>query len=180
MADQETRQILDEAIVKALEYENRVRDVYRDACEQTSDPTGRKVFEVLAEEEQGHVDYLEAKLETLRTTGEVAASRIETALPSSEAIEAGIAKLKSTLSGAAERKSHEQEESLLRKALAVEEETSQFYRRMVSDLPPQGQAFFGPFLAIEEGHVAIVQAELDSLTGMGFWFDFQEFDLETG
>ena len=36
----------------------------------------------------------------------------------------------------------------------------------------------GADLEIEEGHVAIVQAELDSLQGMGFWFDMQEFNLE--
>jgi hypothetical protein len=35
-------------------------------------------------------------------------------------------------------------------------------------------------MAIEDGHVAIVQAELDSVTQMGFWFDYREFDLEAG
>ena len=39
---------------------------------------------------------------------------------------------------------------------------------------------FGRFLEIEQGHQAIVRAEIDALTGMGFWFDFQEFDLEAG
>ena len=27
---------------------------------------------------------------------------------------------------------------------------------------------------------AMVQAQIDSLSGMGFWFDFMEFDLEAG
>jgi peptide deformylase len=37
---------------------------------------------------------------------------------------------------------------------------------------------FARFLEIEEGHARIVQAEIDTLTGMGFWFDVQEFRLE--
>jgi hypothetical protein len=34
-------------------------------------------------------------------------------------------------------------------------------------------------LEIEEGHQAIVKAENDALNGMGVWFDFIEFDLES-
>jgi hypothetical protein len=34
------------------------------------------------------------------------------------------------------------------------------------------------FLEIEDGHLAIVQAQLDSVQGMGFWFDIAEFRLE--
>lgn len=39
---------------------------------------------------------------------------------------------------------------------------------------------FRHFLEIEDGHTAIVQAEIDALEGNGFWFDFAEFDLEAG
>jgi hypothetical protein len=31
---------------------------------------------------------------------------------------------------------------------------------------------------IEEGHQAIVQAEIDSVSGMGVWFDTMELSLE--
>lgn len=176
MASQETAKILEQAILRALEYEHKVRDLYDEAAKQTKDAVGKKVFDVLAEEEQGHVDYLEAKLETLRTTGEVTPGELGTKLPTSEAIKAGIETLQAKLAPTRDRAT---EEALLRKALAMEEETSGFYFKMVSELPKEGQAFFSPFLAIEEGHVAIVQAEIDAVTGLGFWFDYQEFDLET-
>jgi hypothetical protein len=39
---------------------------------------------------------------------------------------------------------------------------------------------FQRFVEIEQGHLAIVQAEIDSVSGLGFWFDMREFDLETG
>jgi len=177
MANPITITLIEQAMVKALTYENQVRDVYREACGLTKDPIGLKIFGVLAEEEQSHVDYLEAKLEALRSSGEVVAGELRTALPSPEVIRAGIAALRSELTPVADR---ETEQSLLLKAVSMEKETSDFYHAMVRELPPEGQAFFRPFLAIEDGHVVIVQAELDSVTGLGFWFDYQEFDLEAG
>ena len=66
---------------------------------------------------------------------------------------------------------------MLRKALEAERKTSGFYGQMVSELPPEGQKLFERFLTIENGHLAIVQAEIDSLTGTGAWFDFLEVKL---
>ena len=62
----------------------------------------------------------------------------------------------------------------------MEIQTSNFYREMVSKLPAEHQPMFQRFMEIEEGHEAIVKAEIDNARGLGFWFDFQEFDLEAG
>ena len=40
------------------------------------------------------------------------------------------------------------------------------------------QKMFARFVEIEEGHQAIVKAEIDAVSGSGFWFDFNEFSLE--
>jgi hypothetical protein len=40
------------------------------------------------------------------------------------------------------------------------------------------RAFYGELVVIEEGHVKIIQAEIDSLSGTGFWLDYQEISLE--
>ena len=69
---------------------------------------------------------------------------------------------------------------MLEKALEVEYETSDFYKRMVLELPVEGQELFVRFVEIEEGHKAIVQAEIDSVTGLGYWFDMPEFNLASG
>jgi rubrerythrin len=143
---------------------------------QAVDEVGRKVFKVLADEEQGHVAYLEAKLAALRKDGAIEPGGLRTAIPPKDAIAAGVRALERKLDAGARNP----EVELLRRALAVEQETSAFYRKLVGELPAEGQAFFRGFVAIEEGHVAIVQAEIDALTGTGFWFDFQEFDLEAG
>jgi hypothetical protein len=39
---------------------------------------------------------------------------------------------------------------------------------------------FSRFLEIEKGHQAIVEAEMNSVSGLGVWFDMEEFDLEAG
>ncbi len=169
-------QTIEQAIETAIKYENRVRDVYKDAVCKTNDEIGQRVFGVLAKEEQGHVDYLEHMLSKVRAGEAVVPGELTSALPTKAAIEAGVKKLTKQLQSTC----LDAEVELLRKALHVEEETSAFYRKVVGDLPPEGQALFSPFIAIEDGHVAIVQAEIDSITGMGFWFDYQEFDFEMG
>jgi rubrerythrin len=168
--------VIEQAILKALEYEGRVRDTYQEAVSASTDATGQKIFQVLADEEQGHVDYLEHKLKLWRDKGELSSSDLSTVLPSKEEVAQGIKQLKKQLEGTA----GEGEVALLQRALAVEEETSAFYRKVAAELPDAGRAFFAPFVTIEEGHVAIVQAELDSVQNLGFWFDYQEFDLEAG
>ena len=51
---------------------------------------------------------------------------------------------------------------------------------MVEELPEGARPLFRRFLEIEDGHLAMVQAEIDTLAGTGFWFDVQEFSLEVG
>jgi rubrerythrin len=166
---------VEEAINTAIEYETRVRDVYAGAVERTTDPVGKRIFKVLAGEEQHHLEYLQAKLDQWRTTGKVTAEGLKTSIPSKEVLEAGVKRLETHLStqdrGVAELQ-------ILKRALEVESETGSFYKKMVRELPAEGQELFSRFVEIEEGHLAIVQAELDYASGTGFWFDFQEFDLE--
>jgi hypothetical protein len=49
---------------------------------------------------------------------------------------------------------------------------------MVSTLDGEGQQLFKRFVEIEEGHEAIVQAEIDCVSNSGFWMDTMEFGLE--
>jgi rubrerythrin len=67
---------------------------------------------------------------------------------------------------------------MLRKALELEIETSNFYQRMVDEMGDHGK-MFEHFMRIEEGHKAIVQAEIDYLNNTGYFFDFQEFSMES-
>ena len=49
---------------------------------------------------------------------------------------------------------------------------------MVRTLDGDGRRLFERFVEIEEGHQAVVQAEIDSVSGMGVWFDTMELSLE--
>ena len=164
---------LEEAIKTAIKYETRVRDAYLDNVESIADETGRRVFKTLGDEEQGHLDFLEARLTEWQQTGNVSVSKLETLVPARDVIEEGVKKLDDHL---AER-DFGTEREMLRKALLMEQETSDFYRRIVAELGQDG-ALFQPFLEIEEGHEAIVRAELDYLNKTGHFFDFEEFNME--
>lgn len=164
---------LEEAIKTAIDYETKVRDAYLDNVDSIADETGKKVFKRLGDEEQGHLDYLNARLEEWHKTGKVSPTTLDTIVPAKEAIAEGVKRLDQHL---AER-DYGTEREMLRKALFLEQETSDFYRRMVEELGEDG-VLFKSFLEIEEGHEAIVQAELDYLNRTGMFFDFQEFGQE--
>lgn len=164
------------AITTALQFENRVVGVYEDAARNTLDPAGRTMFETLVKDERSHVKYLEYKLEEWKKTGRVTADKLATLIPPRARIEAGVKGLQDRVATA----SPEKELALLKRALDVEVAAGDFYRGVVRELPAEARPLFQRFVEIEEGHLAIVQAEIDSVSGLGFWFDMMEFDLETG
>ncbi|HUU03999.1 MAG TPA: hypothetical protein VM425_21360 [Myxococcota bacterium] len=167
---------IEQAIVTAIQYETRVRDIYRQGSESCGDETGSGILGVLADEEQQHLDYLSQKLDEWKQTGRVTPEVVKTVFPSREDVAESLKKLESRVSGV----DCADDTELLKQALKAEQETSNFYRQMVRELDEQGQALFEPFVEIEDGHIIIVQAELDNLKGLGYWFDYKEFDLEAG
>jgi len=169
----------EDAIRTAIDYEVKVRDIYVHAVASVTNPKGKKILEVLAQEEQHHVDFLEARLEEWIETEQVSFDRLGTAVPSRGSIQKSLKTLKREMT----RKdpsvvNQDDAVKIMERALAAEIETSNFYRRMVDEIEGEARAMFAKFLEIEEGHQAIVQAELDALSGMGFWFDMPEFNME--
>lgn len=166
---------IETAINTAIEYETRVRETFVEAMDEQVEPIGKRIYKLLADEEDGHVQFLRETLSSWKKTGRLSSEGLKTALPSSEAIQQGVAKLETAL----EKRGVDKEISLLKRAREVEMETSQFYRKMMTDLNEEGREFFSRFVEIEEGHLALVEAEIDALNRAGFWFDMSEFDLET-
>lgn len=164
----------DEAIQTAITYETKIRDLYQEAAESTRDPAGRRVFSLLAREEQGHLDYLKRKLEEWDRAGVVRIDDVASIVPPASAIREGMAALAQTMA----TEDRTDEKRMLAKALAVEIETSRFYERMVQEMADETRPMFARFLEIENGHIEIVQAELDYISRTGYWFDFKEFDME--
>jgi rubrerythrin len=165
---------IEDAITTGIEYEIQVRKVYSEAAKRFADPVARRVLGVLADEEDRHIEYLESRLEEWKRTGKVTAERLETAIPSKDAIDASVQRLTKKMA----QQDFSVELEMLKKALHLEMEATSFFKQMVTELRAEEQKLFGRFVEIEQGHEAIVQAEIDAITGLGFWFDYGEFKLE--
>ncbi len=165
---------LEEAIVSALDFEKKVRDHYSFAAQNGKDPAGKKFFALLAREEQGHVDYLEERLREFRSSGKVGGSELPTVIPKSDWTIEGSEKLEAS----AAKRDYSGDVERLFTALKLEDEATEHYKKLVAALGPEGKALFQRFLDIEEGHTALVQAEVDVATRTGFFYDFQEFNQE--
>jgi rubrerythrin len=166
---------LGEAIRTALEYETGVYQLYFDAIGATEDPIAKRIFGALCHEEKYHVAYLRHCLSEWERTGKLNAGELKTAIPAKNAIDKSLRDLRRTTKP---NPTFRPELDLLHKALEAEVKTSNFYKEMVRTLDGEGQKLFKRFVEIEEGHEAIVQAEIDSVSQMGFWFDTPEFRLE--
>ena len=166
-----------EALTVAIDYEHKVRDHYYKGKELILDPRGKSVFDTLAREEQGHVDYLESRLAEWHKTGKIQQPELRTILPPVEFINEAKKRFEK---GHDEALPVQAEMDLLKVALTLEKQASNFYAELVRTLPPADRTLFGRFMEIEQAHVLIVQAEIDAIAGHGHWFDFQEFRLEAG
>ncbi len=165
---------LDEAILTAIEYETRIRDHYLSSVDRIRNTAGRRIFEVLAGEEQGHIDYLLACLGRWRRDGVIGSIALPSALPSASE----LAKDLGPVEGLVPDPVLDDERQILNVALNMERETSDYYRRLVARLDGEHREFFARFIEIEDGHVAVVQAEIDYLSSNGCWFGFSEFNQE--
>ena len=165
---------IEEAIKTAIEYEVRIRDIYREATEAVDDEVGKRIFETLCKDEQHHVDYLQHKLKQLQDTGTIVHERLDYAIPSQEIVDREAEKVKSLVA----KDFLGIRRQMLSKALKMEIETSDFYQKMVNELLAEGRALFERFLEIENNHIKAVQFELDYLSKTGYWFDIKEFDME--
>lgn len=165
---------LEEAVRFALEFEGKVRDHYAEAAHKSADPAGKKFFALLAREEQGHVDFLQHKLEELKQNGAVSDDALPTVIPTSDWVVQGAEKLQHS----GERRDYTDDLERLYTALKLEDEATAHYQKLVETLGPEGQTLFQRFLDIEEGHTALVQTEIDVATKTGFFYDFPEFNQE--
>jgi rubrerythrin len=168
---------LKEALTTSINFEQKVHDHYAKGAQEILSPKGKKVFATLAKEEQGHLDYLKSRLAEWHANGKVSSPDLPTLLPSVNWIEEAKARM---ARGPAGTIAVEGELDLLKIDLDLERRTSGFYQQLVDTMKFEEREMFARFLEIEHGHLAIVQAEIDSLAGNGTWFDVMEFQLEAG
>ena len=165
---------IEEAIKTAIEFETRIRDIYQEATAAVADEVGKRIFETLCKDEHHHIDYLQHTLRQWQDTGTIVPARLDSVVPSQEIVNREAEKVKSLVA----KDFLGIKRQMLSKALETEIETSDFYQRMVNELPAEGRALFERFLEIENNHIKTFQFELDYLSKTGYWFDIKEFDME--
>lgn len=165
---------LETAIKTALDYEKKIRDIYREAAGEVEDPAGRRILQSLGDDEHSHVEYLESRLAAWRQTGRLSVEHMASIVISRDRLDAEGEKIEKDMAG----QDRGDEKRILSRALKAEIDTSDFYRRMTAEMSGSARDMFARFLEIEDGHIDVVQAELDYLSGSGYWLGIKEFDLE--
>ncbi len=163
-----------EALQIAMETEKKGYRFYRVAAQSSKDPKGQKVFEQLAKDEIEHMSVFAALYEAL--TNNEPWMTYEEALAKHGQVDP------ETLifpEGKVEAQEGFDDLKALEEALGFEKKAVGFYQEQVEKAGDDvARVFYKELVEIEQGHVMIIQAEIDSLTGTGFWLDYQEISLE--
>lgn len=162
-----------DALKLAIERERGANKFYRQAADMTQDPNGKRTFRWLAKEELRHLAKLRQQLKSVLDNNRWLEWRRRTApierteLPSpSEA--RGVVKL-----GAGEP-------DALRKAIESEREAIAFYHEAENSTPDlHGKAMFKALAREEEGHLTLLEEDLEWITKYRKYFTLHRFALRT-
>jgi rubrerythrin len=163
-----------EALQVALDTEKKGYMFYKIAAKSSKDPKGQEVFEHLAKDEIEHMGVIATVFESL--TNDEPWMTYEEAV-----IKYGETPKEKIIFPDVPEDAQEDFDDLkaLEEALEFEKKAVQFYTTQAQAAEGEkAQAFYQSLIEIEESHVQIIQAELDSLMGAGIWLGFQEISLE--
>jgi len=160
-----------DALKLAIERERGANRFYRQAASLTEDADGQKMFKWLAKEELRHLSKLRQQLRSVLDNDRwLEWRRMTTPLqkadlpPISEAT--GPAKI-----GAGER-------DALRQAIQSEREAITFYKEAEDSTPdPHGKTMFKALAREEEGHLALLEEELEWIIKSHKYFTLHRFAL---
>ena len=163
-----------EALQVALDTEKKGYRFYKIAAKSSKDPKGKEVFEHLAKDEVEHMGVIATMYESL--------TRDEPWMTYEEAVEKYGETPKEKIifpDVPEEAQENFNDITALEEALEFEKKAVSFYKKQAEESDTEkARIFYQSLIEIEEGHVQIIQAELDSLMGAGIWLGFQEISLE--
>jgi len=163
-----------EIFIEALQYEEKIRDLYLSGVDIVDDKRGKALFQSLADDEQSHIDFLNYSLDILKRYGTIEVDKLTTPIPTQEKILSSIetmkAKIPERMLGDVKR--------VLNSALQLELETSAYYLNASKKTEGIIKTILEKFVEIENRHVEVVQIELDCASKSGHWFNFMEISME--
>lgn len=161
-----------QAMRTAIDMEKSGHRFFSDAAATVTNEAGRKVFRRLASEEMVHLQVFE-KIFTALTQGtdwKKAVGQIEPVKRVPYFDEAKKQFKAADMSV---------ELDYLRKALDLERNAMTFFAKAAREAEtPEARDVFQSILAEEQSHYDLIQAEIDSINGSGYWFDVQEFYMD--
>jgi rubrerythrin len=163
------------ALNKAIKGEKTGLESYLKFARSTRSQSGKDMFIRLAQDEFGHMELLEKERNRLQQGKkwvgiDIAPSDIEEVVPRLSSQQAKIKAEQGT----------SDDLTALNIALDLERKAADFYMRQgnrESDVTAK-QIFFR-LAEMEESHYNLIQAEIDSINDIGFWFGIREFSLES-
>jgi rubrerythrin len=167
-------------VLKAIEIAIRIEkdglEFYTEAAKQVDDPHGKRMFKTLARDERVHMQLFENARQALLNRGTWLSPEEVEAISPKRLVPPPIFP---TGDQAKAVEIPEHQLAALRRGIQAEEDSIAFYSEQMEQTDdPDGKAMYAFLVEQEEGHRTILQGEYDYLTGSGFWFDVQEFNLE--
>lgn len=157
----------------AIEAEKESLRQYLNFAWQTKDTSGKNMFIRLALDEYHHWQVLEENVCALQKLREWA-----NFTPFYSGLEQLVPKL-SDKSIRIKGSDGQNELSALQTALELENSARNFYLQQAATVQSHSaQNLFRRLAEIEQTHIEIIQAEIDSILKTGFWFGLPEFSME--
>lgn len=161
-----------QAMKTAIDMEKSGHQFFTEAAGKVTNEAGRKVFKRLAAEEIDHM-HIFSKIFTALTSGTDWQRAVAQAEPARKVPYFDEARKQFKAGDLTV------ELEYLGKALDLERKAIAFFEKAISDAETaEARSVFERILEEERNHYDLIQAEVDSLNGSGFWFDVPEFNMD--
>ncbi len=159
-----------DALKLAIERERGANKFYRQAADVAEDPDGKRMFNWLAKEEARHLAKLRQQLKSVLENKWLEWKRATAPIDKTEFPSPSEAR--GTISASAG------ERDALRQAIKSEQEAIAFYKEAEDSTPDlRGKAMFKSLAREEEGHLALLEEELQWITRSRKYFTLHRFSL---
>jgi rubrerythrin len=164
-----------DALNKAIHSEKLALATYLKFARQTKVVSGKDMFIRLSEDELGHREILEKELHNLQAGKAWARPSFKTS-----DIEELLPHISDQHAKSQTEEGSSDDLTALNIALDMEKRAISFYRREGGKTAETtARKMYSRLAEMEEAHYNLIQAELDNIKDIGFWFGIQEFTLES-
>jgi len=162
-----------DALELAIERERGANKFYREAAETTNDRNGKKMFHWLAKEELRHLAKLRQQLKSVLDTNKFLEWKRRTTPIDREEFPS-LSEAKGTITVDAS------EMDALRQGIQSEKDAISFYKEAEASTPDiNGKNMFKALSKEEEGHLELLEEELNWLTQSRKYFTLHRFELRS-